>query len=206
MKQWLTKFVSQMQAKQQFSDKLDYIVVDLELTGLDPKKHEIVSAAWIEIRQQKIVLGSARHIVNKDVEHLQQSPVFHGIDHAAINEGERLEVLLDALCESMENKVLVCHNAILDWGFIKYACKHLGKVAKPLAIVDTMKLEKQRLYKQSLELQKDSLTLSQCRARYALPSYQVHNALTDALATAELLLAQTHQIGAGKRLKLADLM
>lgn len=35
-----------------------------------------------------------------------------------------------------------------------------------------------------------SLRLSDTRERYSLPLYQNHNALTDALATAELLQAQ----------------
>jgi len=35
-----------------------------------------------------------------------------------------------------------------------------------------------------------SLRLTDCRSRYSLPAYHNHNALTDALATAELLIAQ----------------
>lgn len=38
-------------------------------------------------------------------------------------------------------------------------------------------------------LVRGDLTLAGCRVRYGLPDYPAHNALVDALATAELLLA-----------------
>ena len=75
-----------------------------------------------------------------------------------------------------------------------------------MAIVDTMQIEKRRQLKQNTELHQDSLTLANCRTRYQLPDYEVHNALTDALATAELLLVLINKIGAGKPLKLSALM
>ena len=47
-------------------------------------------------------------------------------------------------------------------------------------------------------IRQGELTLAACRARYHLPDYRAHNALGDALATAELLLAHLAS-GAGPR-------
>ena len=33
---------------------VDYLVIDLELTGLNPKEDEIVSIAWLPIKNQRI--------------------------------------------------------------------------------------------------------------------------------------------------------
>ena len=44
-----------------------------------------------------------------------------------------------------------------------------------------------------------------CRDRYSLPALPAHNALLDALATAELLIAHATQRAAGGKLNLADL-
>ena len=44
-----------------------------------------------------------------------------------------------------------------------------------------------------------------CRRRYQLPDYHGHNALWDALATAELLLAQLAHRSRGSRLVLKEL-
>jgi DNA polymerase-3 subunit epsilon len=50
------------------------------------------------------------------------------------------------------------------------------------------------------------LTLAKCRERYHLPSYSNHNALSDAMATAELLLAQITAMGSGSNILLSQLV
>ncbi|TMN89115.1 3'-5' exonuclease [Pseudoalteromonas phenolica] len=206
MQKLVQKALRYLKAKGKSLDEVEFVVLDLELTGLDPKVHEIVSAAWVTMRSDRIQLKSARHIINSDVKQLEQSPVFHGIDEQTLNEGVSLKVLMKELCAVLHGKVLVCHNAYIDWGFIQVNSKALGLEALPLAIIDTMQIEKRRQLKQNTELHQDSLTLANCRARYQLPDYEVHNALTDALATAELLLVLINKIGAGKPLKLSALM
>nr|WP_275442836.1 3'-5' exonuclease [Pseudoalteromonas sp. OOF1S-7] len=174
---------------------VDLVVLDLELTGLDPKRDEIVSAAWVEIRQGRIILGTARHVVNKEVRQLGQSPVIHGVDERALALGCSLRTLLQQLAEVLEQSMLVCHNAILDWGFLKRAFVQHEIVMRPERILDTMQIERQRLLRQGQTLAADCLTLSACRQRYDLPSACEHHALSDALSTAELLLAQNSQLG-----------
>jgi DNA polymerase-3 subunit epsilon len=65
-------------------------------------------------------------------------------------------------------------------------------------VIDTMQLEA-RLHRgkkrpgwlaRVLGKQAESIRLADSRLRYGLPLYQAHHALTDALATAELLQAQ----------------
>lgn len=53
---------------------------------------------------------------------------------------------------------------------------------------------------------KEALNLEKCRHRYNLPDYSNHNALTDAMATAELLLAQINHISSGKPLAVKSLL
>jgi DNA polymerase-3 subunit epsilon len=70
-------------------------------------------------------------------------------------------------------------------------------------VIDTLELEadflrnKQSFIAGLLHKQLPSLRLAQVRERYNLPAYESHNALVDALATAELLQAQIakHQLG-----------
>jgi DNA polymerase-3 subunit epsilon len=56
--------------------------------------------------------------------------------------------------------------------------------------IDTLATEKRRLTQTSDLLKAGALTLGASRSRYGLPGYLGHNALIDAWATAELLLAQ----------------
>ena len=48
-----------VQAATTFVEQANFLVIDLELTGLNPKKDHIVSIGWVLIQQQEIVLGKA---------------------------------------------------------------------------------------------------------------------------------------------------
>ena len=75
-----------------------------------------------------------------------------------------------------------------------------------LPYIDTLQMEQRMMSRQGKVPPKNGLRLASCRTRYNLPDYPGHNALVDALATAELLLAQlTYRSGTGK-LSLRDLV
>lgn len=206
VKMLLTRYIKRRQllAKNAFSQR--YLVIDLELTGLDPKQHEIVSVAWVVIDNQCIKMSDSQHFINKDVKSLEQSPVFHGISTDSVAQGQSLQSILMSLSAHFSDCILVFHNAMLDWGFLKLALKNAGVTQRPKLIIDTLQIEKKRLLQHTSDIKLDDLTLNECRNRYDLPSYHCHHALTDAQATAELLLAQCHQIGAGKELTLRALV
>lgn len=186
--------------------KADYLVIDLELTGLNAKQDEIVSIAWVPICHQRIQVGNCHHFINNQVSNLNQSPIYHGIDSDSLAEGIPLNDALKVLNEVLDDKILVFHNQELDWSFLRVAFNKAGLLHKPLGILDTMQIEHKRLARQGQVIAQDSLTLATCRQRYRLPEYACHNALTDAMATAELFLAQTNQISRGKPLLVKHLM
>ncbi|MBB1422170.1 3'-5' exonuclease [Pseudoalteromonas sp. SG43-7] len=206
VKRWLSRYFARKQLLAQSALVQRYIVIDLELTGLDPKLHEIVSIAWVLIEKQCIKLSQAQHAINKEVLRLEQSPVYHGIAQQDVANGKSLAAILAKLSAHFSDAILVFHNATLDWGFLKQAFQAHNIDVQPLLIIDTFQIEKKRLHQQGYEIGLDDLTLSACRARYELPHYGCHHALTDAMATAELLLAQCHQISRGNELKLAELV
>ncbi|WP_418607464.1 exonuclease domain-containing protein [Pseudoalteromonas sp. US3C1013] len=205
VKQLITRYLKRRHLLAQSALKQRYLVIDLELTGLDPKQHEIVSVAWVLIDNQCIKNSQSQHIVNKEVKSLEQSPVFHGISTDSVAQGQSLQSILMSLSAHFSDCILVFHNAMLDWGFLKLALKNAGIIQRPKLIIDTLQIEKKRLLQHASDIKLDDLTLNECRNRYDLPSYHCHHALTDAQATAELLLAQCHQISAGKELKVGDL-
>ncbi|MGO3299501.1 MAG: 3'-5' exonuclease [Pseudoalteromonas sp.] len=206
IKRWFSRYLTRKQLLAQDAKVLRYIVIDLELTGFDAKQHEIVSIAWLAIEQQCIKLSKAQHYINKDVKNLAQSPVYHGIGKQDVINGQSLKSSLAALAKELPGTILVFHNAGLDWPFLKRAFKAHDISAQPQLVIDTFHIEKKRLQQQGLDIALDDLTLNACRARYQLPRYSNHHALTDATATAELLLAQCHQICGGKRLQVKQLV
>jgi len=189
----------------------NYLVIDLELTGLNPKEDEIVSIAWLPIKNQRIYVGKGKHFINSQVSALKQSPIFHGINQQDVNQGQPLIVPLKHLMSLLKDTILVFHNAELDWAFLQKAFSSQGIVFsaeqyKSILILDTMKIEHKRLSRLSHEISFDALNLDKCRQRYHLPDYSNHNAFTDAMATAELLLAQINHISRGKALMVKSLL
>jgi DNA polymerase-3 subunit epsilon len=69
----------------------------------------------------------------------------------------------------------------------------------------TMRMEHRRLLRRDRIIGAGDLTLGSCRTRYGLPDYPAHNALSDALATGELLLAQASHWSQGKHMSLRQL-
>ena len=206
VKQLITRYLKRRHLLAQSALKQRYLVIDLELTGLDPKQHEIVSVAWVLIENQCIKNSQSQHIFNKEVKSLEQSPVFHGISTDSVAQGQSLQSILMSLSAHFSDCILVFHNAMLDWGFLKLALKNAGITQRPKLIIDTLQIEKKRLLQHASDIKLDDLTLNECRNRYDLPSYHCHHALTDAQATAELLLAQCHQISRGKELQLRSII
>ena len=97
--------------------------------------------------------------------------------------------------------------ASIERGFLAALLRRLGGVPMPNPFIDTLSLERRLVEGEGgrvRELHGD-LTLDACRARRGLPDHQRHSAGTDAIAAAELLLAQVAQLGGAPQVKLREL-
>ena len=174
------------------------VALDVETTGLDPHQHAIVSLGLVPMDLQRIRCSEARYWVVKPTSELvDQSIAFHHITHSDIRHAPRLASVLEELLEALAGKVVVVHYRNIERLFLDQALRqHLGE-GLGFPVIDTMELEA-RLYPKRrsgwldrlLGRQPVSIRLADSRLRYGLPLYQAHHALTDALATAELLQAQ----------------
>ena len=166
------------------------VSVDLETTGLDPRKDAILSVGLVEVRGMSIRLGTAWHeIIRIDRDIPADSAVIHQItdDHAA-TAGKPIEEVLPELLRRLEGKVMLVHFSRIEQLFIDAACRQLYGGPFVIPIIDTLKLG-QRVFE---------------RPRYNLPQYRAHNALNDALSTAELFLAMAAEMSGGDRCRLHD--
>ena len=177
-------------------EQVPLLALDVETTGLDANQHAIVSLGLLPFNLQRIRCGEARYWVVKPASELSsESVTFHHITHSDIRHAPRLGQILDELLTVMAGKVIVVHYRSIERSFLDQAVReHLGEGLQ-FPVIDTMQLEA-RLHRQPnwwerlLRRQPVSIRLADSRLRYNLPPYQAHHALTDALATAELLQAQ----------------
>ncbi|MDY7115507.1 3'-5' exonuclease [Halomonas sp. SSL-5] len=174
------------------------VALDIETTGLDPRRHAIVSIGVVPFSLSRIPLREARYWVLKPYRELTATSVtFHHITHDEVANAPDLAEVLPEVLGVLKGRLAVVHYRHIERGFIDAAVQtRLGEELL-FPVIDTMSLEA-RLHRQSpwarlrrwLGRPPVSIRLNASRERYGLPPYQGHHALIDALATAELLQAQ----------------
>lgn len=173
------------------------VAMDFETTGLSSDDSEIVSIGLVPFDIRRIYCGESRHwIVKPEQDMTEDSIVFHGITHSDVDAAPPLENVLDQVLDAIEGKLVVVHYRYIEREFFNKAVLSLLHEPLLFPLVDTMELELNILKGQRGLLDKllrkplEPIRLGHCRRRYNLPHYDAHNALTDAVATAELLQAQ----------------
>lgn len=175
---------------------VSFIALDFETTGLNAEVDDIVSIGIVPFSLAKISCAGAQYHLLKPRNSLKDSVLFHGITHSDVGDAPDLEKIFEDLLTILAGTIVVAHCIDIERNFLYNALKkRLGEgVCFPM--IDTMAIESQVQKKEVTFLQKlfrgpkPSIRLANTRLRYGLPLYQSHHALTDALATAELFIAQ----------------
>jgi DNA polymerase-3 subunit epsilon len=174
---------------------LDYLVLDFETTGLDPNKDAILSMGYTEIKQGRVHLSACKHrIIKLNMVLPPETVVVHKITDDRMQAGMHLHDALHELLEHMTGKVIVVHYEPIEHNFLKGAMTRVYGQALPMLFVDTLAMEKRFMDKSMQVVKPNQLRLGNLRKHYNLPRYPAHNALEDAIATAELFLAELCQM------------
>ena len=182
---------------------VEFLVADLEMSSLNENEGEILSIGWVIIKHGRIQLASAEHHLLKAKKTVGQSAIIHNLRDCELQKGENMMFVVERFLQLAAGKVLVFHHAPLDMAYLDNASKALFFSSMLLPVIDTLAIEKKKILRQQAPIKVGELRLAECRSRYNLPAYPAHNALMDALAAAELLLAQLDH--KGKKVRLADL-
>lgn len=184
--------------------ELSLLAVDLETTGLSFGHDAILSVGVVPVDGSRIHLGRARRWV---VAHHDpgEAVTLHGLTHDDLEAGRPLDEVLADLREALAGRVLLAHHAAFETGFLRAAHRDLGLPAPELPAVCTLRLQRRVLARAGVhEPPRGALRLWQARARFGLPAVRAHDALGDALACAELYLAQVAELGERRSLVLRD--
>ena len=169
-----------------------FLAVDVETTGLKPDKHELVSIGWVPVNDRVIDLSGAQYFVLSGVR-IGDSATLHGVtDDDVAHHGQSHDVVLDAFDRAFEGRKMIAHFAQMETGFISKLYREVRGhrfVFAERDVVDTMTMERRHMERMGTYPRGEDLRLARVRERYNLPTYGNHNALTDAIACAELYLA-----------------
>jgi len=165
------------------------ISVDLEMTGLDARQNQIIAIGWTFVDGGRVCFGSNQYLLIKSKQSVGHSAAIHELMDNEVARGVSLEVGLAALFEAARGRVWLFHYAGLDVAFLQQACISWAGTKIPFVSLDTMQMELVNRKRRNLPVQDGELQLGKLRTHYNLPEYTAHNALVDACATAELLLA-----------------
>ena len=184
-----------------------YWALDLETGGLDARHDPILSVGMVPIRAGVIRLGeSFSTLIRPDPGRpiRPESVRAHQLLAGDLRKSPPLHAVLLEVDRRLEGGVLLVHNRGIDLPFLKGGHARTGLPWKKPRVVDTVDLivraaTRRRLFRPGGE-EMPSLNLSEARRVHGLPEYGAHDALTDALSTAELFLVLRQVIGA-KRLR-----
>ena len=170
-------------------------MVDLELSGLDPRRHEIVSFAALPVEGGRVRLAQGvRGLVRPERPVPASSIRIHGLRAADLADAPPLEEAIGPLVEAMAGRVLVAHVAAVERGFLGPALRRVG-VRLRGEVADTSVIGRLWLWERDGRMPPD-LPLGALAAALGLPVHAEHDALGDALTTAQVFIASVAHLDA----------
>ena len=166
-----------------------YCVVDLELTGLDPRRDEIVSFGAVPIDDGRVSAEQAVYGLVRPAGPLSpQSVLIHGLRAPDLAGAPEAADALPALLQAMTGRVLVAHVARVERAFLARALRSFG-VSLRGPVIDSALVAQVWLAERDGAARTRSPSLGELAAALGLPEHRPHHALGDALTTAQVFIA-----------------
>jgi DNA polymerase-3 subunit epsilon len=171
----------------------NFAVVDLELTGLDPRHDEILSYAVVPVAGGRAIVGESLEGWCRPRRPVPPaSAVVHGLRTADLERAPTLDEALPSLLDALTSRIVVAHDARVEGPFLSRALRR-ARVRLRRPVVDTLVLA-QLLARE--EGTRAPVALGELAGWLGLPVHRPHEALGDALTTAQVLLALATRLDA----------
>ena len=171
-----------------------FAVVDLETTGLDPRRDAIVAWSAVPVDGGRVTLAGAREGLVRPPGAVPATSIrIHGLRELDLAGAPEQPEAFDALLTAMTGRVLVAHSAFVERAFLRRAVRSRGaRLRGP--VVDTALLGRLWLAERDGRTP-STLSLSALATALGLPIHRPHRAAGDALTTAQAFLALATLLG-----------
>jgi DNA polymerase-3 subunit epsilon len=168
-----------------------YAVIDTELTGLNEKIDSIVSIGALHIFKARIELGYTFYrLVKPRTAMGTEGILIHEITPAEVEEEPEIDLLLKDFLSFCENCVLVGHCITIDLSFLNKEVNRILKSSIANPVLDTADLYRWLWGRWSSDphfsLAPGFADLYQMARQFGIEAEGAHNAVQDALITAQL--------------------
>ncbi|MEY8516800.1 3'-5' exonuclease [Lachnospiraceae bacterium 29-84] len=168
----------------------DYVVVDLELTGLHVKTDRILEIGAVKV-EHGVETEIFHRLINPGISLSAEITELTGITDEMAKGGCSGEDAVSAFLAFAEGYPFVGHNVLFDYRFLKRAAVNQGILLEKSG-ADTWKLSQKFLP------EAEKKTLDYLCSYLKIPRAQSHRALEDAKATAELFRYLKERFGASE--------
>jgi DNA polymerase-3 subunit epsilon len=180
--------------------EVTFVVVDVETTGGSPTSSSLTEVAAARYRGGEL-LGTYQTFVRPDERIPPFITALTGISDAMVADAPRVGEMLPSFLEFVGGSVLVGHNLRFDLSFLNHALVSTGRERLTNQTVDTLALAR-RLVRDMVA----NCKLGTLAATLRLEHQPSHRALTDVLATGDLLHAMLERAGSFGILDLDELV
>jgi DNA polymerase III subunit epsilon len=182
--------------------EVEMIVLGLETSGADLAHDHVVATGWVLVRGGRLVMASARETrMRADL----SDAASEGPLEADVEDAESAEAMIRYLLSELAGRAIVMHDTALERPFLDAALQQIGGVPMPNPFISTRAIELRLAAAAAAKMHEGELLLDSCRARHGLPERSLRSAGADAVACAELLLAQVGRLGGPERVRLRHL-
>ena len=182
----------------------NFVVVDLETTGMDPKKDRVVSVGAFRIVDGKILLGDVfDELVNPGRSIPVESIHVHAIVPDMIRSARMAWEVMEDFLGFLGDDILVAHHARFDLFFINRVMREQYGFPLQNLVVDTVLMCRQVVIEPDPYGQRRGAkrcSLDALTERYGIDLPERHTAIGDAMATAiifQRLLVEMERAGWG---------
>jgi CRISPR-associated protein Cas2 len=123
----------------------NYVVIDIETTGLDYKKHDIIEIGALKVVEGK-AQGAFQTLVKTDGNIQENVVSLTGISAKMLKDfGKEIKAAMLLTLEFIGTNPVVLHNAAFDHAFLRSACEDCGLEMYPGRTIDTLALAKKHV-------------------------------------------------------------